>query len=130
MTTTTDVILEAGSVLKANDTAPNLAAQLLDESAGGSIQVADSSPTRSAADLTSADVILNLADSDGNLAVDGETVTVEDSTNGRVSYDWSATDTSGAGEYTGEFEVTFDDGEVITYPNDGEFTVTINEDLG
>jgi hypothetical protein len=39
-------------------------------------------------------------------------------------------DTDTAGTYWAEFEVTFGDGRVETYPNRGYLTVNIEPDLG
>ena len=57
----------------------------------------------------------------------GADITDED--NGRVEYSWSLLDTDEAGTYYGEFEITYGDGTVETFPNSGYFTVIIQEDL-
>ena len=48
---------------------------------------------------------------------------------GRVEYSWAVGDTDTAGTYYGEIEVTYGDGTVETFPNNGYFTVIIQEDL-
>lgn len=125
----TDVTIEAGDVLKRNDTGPDLEATLLNEASGGNITVGTATTGSTARDLTGDTVTLNVADSDGTLLLDGAAVTIEDATNGKVSYDWQAADTSTAGTFEAEFVV--DDGtDTITYPNTGNFTISITEDLG
>lgn len=48
---------------------------------------------------------------------------------GQVRYSWAAGDTDTAGSYYGEFEVTYGDSSVETFPNSGYFTILIKEDL-
>ena len=50
---------------------------------------------------------------------------------GTVKYEWVAADTVTAGCYQAEFEVTFSDGKVETFPNDwdGRLTIIISKDL-
>lgn len=55
--------------------------------------------------------------------------TITDAPNGVVEYAWSGTDTDTAGTYYGEVEITYGDGSVETFPNNGYFTVIIKEDL-
>ena len=49
---------------------------------------------------------------------------------GTVSYTWAAGDTAVAGDYQGEFEITWPGGKVETVPNDSYLAVTIKADLG
>lgn len=129
MTTKTDVIIEEGDTLKLGDSAPNLAAQLIEESSGGSLSVSGTT-TKTATDLTGGTVTLNVVDPDGTLVIDAASCSLEDATNGEVSYDYSSSDFSSTGTHEAEF--VFDDGsgETITYPNTGNFVIQINEDLG
>lgn len=48
---------------------------------------------------------------------------------GRVRYDWIAADTNTASEYEGEFQVTFSNGGIQTFPNDGYINVTVRDDV-
>jgi hypothetical protein len=45
-------------------------------------------------------------------------------------YTWQSGDTDMAGTYQGELQVTWDTGEVETFPNDSYFTVIVMADLG
>ena len=47
---------------------------------------------------------------------------------GVVRYNWAAGDTDTAGIYEGEFEITFSDGKIETYPNGEYIRITILED--
>ena len=49
--------------------------------------------------------------------VDRQSVTLVTAASGIVKYPWSAGDTDEPGEYLGEFEVTFSDSSIQTYPN-------------
>jgi hypothetical protein len=51
--------------------------------------------------------------------------TVVDAANGRVRYEWTADDTAVAGDFECEFEVTYSDGSIETFPNDDYIEVTI-----
>ena len=80
---------------------------------------------------------------DGGVAVDLSTATVKfhmgtivdsdavviDGTAGTVRYDWVAADTATAGCFPGEFEVTFADGSIQTFPNDENLTIIIPKDV-
>ena len=57
-------------------------------------------------------------------------VTVTDAANGKVKYEWQDGDTDAAGSYQAEWEVTYSDGTIETYPNDGYLYVEIIEDKG
>ena len=47
-----------------------------------------------------------------------------------VRYTFSATNTNTADEYEGEFEVTFSDGSIQTFPNRGYIPVVVQDDIG
>ena len=48
---------------------------------------------------------------------------------GIAYYLWNAADTAQQGVFKSEFEVTYSDGYVETFPNDGYITIDIREDL-
>lgn len=61
--------------------------------------------------------------------VDGD-ATVVDALAGKVRYAWLSGDVAAAGAHRAEFQVTFADGSVETFPNGDYVDVVILEDLG
>ena len=55
--------------------------------------------------------------------------TIVDAATRLVRYSWIAADTTEAGEFNGEFEVTRADGKVQTFPTSGYIDILINPDL-
>jgi hypothetical protein len=58
-----------------------------------------------------------------------EPMTVIDSPAGIVTYDWQTGDTDVSGVYYAEFEVTYGDGSVETFPNSGNISIKITPEL-
>lgn len=56
--------------------------------------------------------------------------TIYDAVNGGVRYIWQSADTTTAGSYNGEWEVSFGTGKIQTFPNDSYFSITVGDDLG
>lgn len=79
-------------------------------------------------DLTAATSVRFLMKEGTTLKVDG-VATVVDALNGGVEYAWAVGDTDTAGEYQVEIEVSWG-GETQTFPSDGYFTCSIQNDLG
>lgn len=103
--------------LKRGDTTPALDAQLF-----GS----DGNPV----DLTDAvRVRFIVVDAKGTKIIDSD-AQVSSAPEGRVRYLWQQGDTDNVGNYRAEFEVTFADGRVGTYPNDRYLNIRILPDLG
>lgn len=89
---------------KENDTGPPIESTLTTDG------VAD--------DLTGADVVFTLwKESDGTLKVEEATATVVDASAGEVRYDLQSGDLDETGLFLFEWEVTFSDGTIQTYPN-------------
>lgn len=102
--------------LKRNDTLPVLVATLTD-AAGVAV------------DLTNATAVrFHLKALDGTVKVNA-LATITTPASGIVSYPWTAADTDTAGDYWAEFEATFADGTVETFPNDRHLWIKIREDL-
>lgn len=99
--------------VKTGDTHPPITATLTD-SAG-------------AVDLTTADSVRFVMKS-GATVVEGA-CTVTNAVAGEVEYDWAAGDTDVAGTYEVEFEVTWNVGEIETFPNDGYKEIELLADL-
>ena len=78
-------------------------------------------------------VEFHMASSDGTLKVaagSGTIVQQASSTQAaKVKYQWQTGDTDTDGKYNAEFEVTFSDGRVETYPNEGFLKVQVGPDL-
>ena len=51
---------------------------------------------------------------------------------GRIRYEWdsSSGDTDTADEYEGEFQVTYANGKIQTFPNDGHIPIVVTDDIG
>lgn len=97
--------------IKQGDTSPAIKVQLSDENG-------------TAIDITGyQEVSFHMADPDGStVKVDDDTsggVSVTDASAGKVKYEWSAGDTDTAGVYQAEWEVTYGDGTIETFPNSG-----------
>tara|TARA_R110000822_G_C15290999_1_gene491057 strand:+ start:1366 stop:1686 length:321 start_codon:yes stop_codon:yes gene_type:complete len=101
--------------IKQNDTSPSLQATLKD---------AQLVPV----DITAATVKLHMKSLDGVVKIN-ETMTITDALNGVVQYDWQAGDTDTVGTYYVEFQVTYADASVETFPNNGNLVVSVVREL-
>jgi hypothetical protein len=77
--------------------------------------------------LTGAAVEFHMRDALGVLKVNAN-ATVESAARGVVSYAWQAADTDTAGTYIAEFEVSVA-GKAMTFPNDGDITVIVADEV-
>lgn len=108
--------------LKRGDTMPYLVATLSD----------DSGPV----DLTDATVKFVLRHARTRCATSEPALlfkkpaVVADAASGIVRYEWADGDTDVAGQFDGEFEVTFAAGGRWTFPSSGYIPVSIGADLG
>lgn len=101
--------------IKQNDTSPSLQALLKD---------ADRNPI----DLVGASVRFHMKSVEGVVKVDAS-MTVVNQDNGIVQYDWVTGDTDTVGTYNVEFEVTYSDGAIETFPNTGSIVVNVVREL-
>lgn len=101
--------------IKQNDTSPSLQATLKDASL-------------TAINLTGASVRFHMKNLDGTLKIDSP-MDIVDATGGVVQYDWQSGDTDTVGSYYIEFEVTYSDASVETFPNNGNKVISIVREL-
>ena len=102
--------------IKQNDTVPSIRATL---------QNGNGDPV----DLINATVRFHMrAIGANNTTVDAAAVVVSAAA-GIVQYNWIADDTDTIGSYQAEFEVTYPDSTVETFPNDGYVRVEIIDDI-
>ena len=101
--------------IKQNDTSPSLQATLKD---------AALDPIN----LTGATVRLHMKSVDGSLKID-QPMTVVTPLQGLIQYDWQAGDTDTVGTYYVEFEVTYSDSSIETFPNNGSKVVSVVREL-
>jgi hypothetical protein len=66
----------------------------------------------------------------GRLKVSAGVATVVDAANGVVEYQWVTGDTDTAGRFDIEWEVTWADGRIQTFPGEGYGVVNVTADLG
>lgn len=101
--------------IKQNDTSPSLQATLKDASL-------------SPIDLTGASVQFHMKSVDGTVKVDAA-MDIVTPLSGLVQYDWQAGDTDTVGTYYVEFQVTYADLAVETFPNNGSLSVNVVREL-
>lgn len=91
----------------------------------------------SVADLTDAVVLFKMRRMIGLVAGDSEILVIDageaeslgSPEDGIVKYEWADGDTDLAGGFEAEWEVTFENDEVLTFPNGGYLTIAITEQL-
>lgn len=84
-----------------------------------------------AVNLAGASVVFNMRQRDGGAKIiDRVTASITgDPSDGVVGYLWSAADTENPGRFEAEFEVTYADGAVETFPNDSFIAINIAGDI-
>ena len=101
--------------IKQNDTSPSILAELKD---------ANNTPVN----LTAATAKIFIKSVDGTLKVN-EDVQIINVALGVVRYDWQVGDTDTVGTYSVEFQVTYTDGAVETFPNTGSIALVVTKEL-
>lgn len=103
--------------IKQNDTVPMLDALLQDDQ-GRPI------------DVTGAAVVFNMRNTlDDSVVVDNISSVIISAAQGEVRHTWLAAHTTTSGAFEAEFEVTFSDGTIQTFPNNGHILVSITEEV-
>lgn len=87
------------------------------------------SNTGAAVIVTGATIMFHMVPTEGGLPSVAAEAEVVDGLNGVVRYVWAVGDTAVAGAYRAEFEVTFVDGAVETFPNSDYLRVKIRPQL-
>ena len=101
--------------IKQNDTSPSLQATLKDSNL-------------TPINLNGATVEFHMKSLGGTIKVN-ETMTIVDSPNGIVKYDWQTGDTDTVGTYNVEFQVTYSDTTIETFPNNGNLVINVVREL-
>jgi hypothetical protein len=103
--------------IKRNDTRPAIEATL------GSLTASD----------TISSVVFSMATNTGTVKVDAASATIVQQASAtqsaKVKYQWQTGDTDTSAIYNAEFECTFSDGRIETFPNEGFLKVQVGPDL-
>jgi len=100
--------------LKRGDTGPSLQGSIVDDEGN-------------AVNITGASVQFHMRQrGSGSVKVD-KPATISNASEGDVIYNWEVEDTNEAGIFEIEWEVTFSDGTVETFPNQGFNVIRIHE---
>ena len=105
-----------GFKIKQNDTSPIIQATLTDSS-------------DAAVDLTGASIRFHMRKYRASSTKVSAAAVIVDEDAGTVKYVWQAADTNTAGSYQAEFQVTFSDGTIETFPNTDFIQVDIVDDI-
>lgn len=103
--------------IKRGATLPKLLFQIVDEATGYPV------------DLTGATVSFKMKRLSDGAVVTNAGATIEQATQGLVSYSWSTNDTQTVGVYIGEFDVAFPDGYVLTVPRKNSLEIWVVDDV-
>lgn len=100
------------------------------------IKRGDSSPSLGyklspSTNLTGASVVFNMKpiDEGGPTKIERSSAVIDNASEGIVRYDFSSSETSNSGTAYAEFEVTYSDGTVETFPNSGYIAIVIPKDF-
>jgi hypothetical protein len=102
--------------IKQNDTKPIISATLIN--GDGSV-----------ANLTGASVAFKMRKFGETASTVDSAATIASAANGEVTYSWIASNTTTVGSYEGEFQVTYADGGIQTFPNSRYIEIEIVDDI-
>jgi len=102
--------------IKQNDTAPIILVTLKDGN-------------DAAVDLTGATAIFKMRPVGQTTVKTDSAAIIHNADAGQVRYEWVAADTNTIGSYEAEFQVTFVDGKIETFPNADFIRITITDDI-
>jgi len=110
------LLLAADFTIKQNDTTPIIQATCKDQA---DVVV----------NLTGSIITFKMVERGGTTLTVNASATIVNALGGIVKYTWVPGNTSDAGGYDGEFQVTFAGGDIETYPNDRQIDILITPDL-
>lgn len=102
--------------IKQNDTSPALKVEL---------KASDGT----AINLTGATVHFHMRDIETQVVKVDSAATVTQATQGHVQYNWQTGDTNNAGVFEYEFQVTYSDSTIETFPNNGYSKLKITPEI-
>jgi len=79
--------------------------------------------------LTGAAVLFQMRRRNGAMLVSRAATVITAVGTPTVQFNWQAGDTVEAGNFEGEFRVTYGDGSIETFPNEGFIPIRISEDV-
>lgn len=101
--------------IKQNDTSP-------------AIEAALKTPSKQAVNLIGASVVFHMMDEGGKVIVSNTAIVVNDAS-GIVRYDWRTGDTDTQGLCLAEFQVTYEDESIETFPNNNYIKIKITPEI-
>jgi hypothetical protein len=103
-------------IIKQNDTSPSIVATLTDING-------------TAINVTGASVRFHMKNMSNNSLIIDQSATIVTAASGIVRYAWQSADTQKTGLYSCEFEVTYTDNSIETFPNDDKIIVSIESEV-
>ena len=79
--------------------------------------------------MTGATAVFSMRVRGGSVIVNRQAVTIVNETVGVLRYPFKASETAVTGDFIGEFEVTYSDGTIETFPNSTYIDITILGDI-
>ena len=102
--------------IKQNDTAPILLVTLKD--GDGAV-----------VDLTAATAVFKMRAVGQTTVKTSAAAIIHSADGGQVRYEWAAADTDTIGSFEAEFQITFNDGKIETFPNADFIRITVTDDI-
>lgn len=109
--------MAASFYIKQNDTAPSIEVVLTDSN-GKARSMANASQVR-----------FNMSTEGGTNVITGGIGSIVNASKGIVAYEWNTGDTENPGVHNAEFQITYVNGQIETFPNNGYIKVIVREEL-
>ena len=108
-------------IIKRNDTLPALQICLIDRGClGGKEPYSLSGVTG---------VTFTMANNCGDYKIFAKTAQITSYSAGTIQYNWEAVDTNESGDFLGEFQLSYSDGNRMSVPQSGQINIKINKDV-